>query len=249
LHLNAFLLDGSNTATGGVAYFWEQDKTVNSHTLINYKGGYGSYSPVDLVSSGVYVPATFNSYNPNGSLNTTGLSSGLLINRQYAPIGQGFVISATANGTATFKNSHRVFIKENTSGSQFEKHVPKLNNSKEASSKEADTQEVSHFKLNTIINNQFTRQLTNQIANKRFYIIQDNANSILKASNPNNLALKSFKLYDIAGKLLLSKKELGAEQNYIFSTTGLSSGVYIAEFLTTDNERWTEKIIISNSRK
>ena len=370
LHLNAFLLDGSNTATGGVAYFWEQDKTVNSHTLINYKGGYGSYSPVDLVSSGVYVPATFNSYNPNGSLNTTGLSSGLSINRRYAPIGQGFVISATANGTATFKNSHRVFIKENTSGSQFEKHVPKLNNSKEASSKEADTQEVSHFKLNTIINNQFTRQLalafvpqatdgidfgidalnmddalpndvtfwlqdasyviqgvnfdvekqiplqvkvatntnfkfyipdivnfdvsqniyiydgfdqsyhdvkngtyevnvspgiysdrfkitfknqtalgTNQIANKRFYIIQDNANSILKASNPNNLALKSFKLYDMAGKLLLSKKELGAEQNYVFSTSGLSSGVYIAEFLTTDNERWTEKIIISNSRK
>lgn len=370
LHLNAFLLDGSNTATGGVAYFWEQDKTVNSHYLTNYRGGYGSYSPVSLVSNGVYVPATFNSYNPDGSVNTTGSSSGLVIERKYSPIGQGFVISATATGTATFKNSHRVFYKEGTGLSQFNKHAPKESISKKEDSAESEVEEVSHFKLNTIINNQFTRQLAlafvpeatdgvdfgidalnmdeelpndvgfwiengnyvieginfeetkkvplavkvttsttfkfnvpevvnfnvtqpiyiydaldqsyhdvkngqyevtvppgvyydrfmitfkNQTSlgidantTKQFFIYQDNVNSNLKVSNPNTLALKSFKLYDMLGKVMLSKKDLGAEQNYVFSTSSLSNGVYIAELLTIDNVRSTEKIVISNSGK
>lgn len=371
LHLNAFLLDASNTATGGIAYFWEQDKNVNSHTLINYRGGYGSYSPVSLASNGVYVPATFNSYNGDGSVNNTGSSSGLAIERKYTPIGQGFVISATASGTATFKNAHRVYYQEGSGFSQFEKQVPKEKQAKkEQTDKEEVVEEVSHFKLNTIINNQFTRQLalvflpeatdgidigidalnmdealpndvnfwlengnyviegvdfdvtkriplavkvtttttfkfyipkvvnfdtsqmiyihdalddsyhdiknaayeitvqpgvyserfkitfknqnslgTDSAAHKTFFIMQDNVTSSLKVSNPNNFSLKSFRLYDMLGKVVQSKKNLGNDQSYIFSTAVLSNGVYISEFLTTDNERFTEKIVVSNSGK
>ncbi|OXG04411.1 putative secreted protein (Por secretion system target) [Flavobacterium araucananum] len=370
LHLNAFLLDGTNTATGGIAYFWEQDKTVDSHVLVNYRGGYGSYSPVSLGSNGVYVPATFNSYNADGSVNNTGSSSGLAIQRKYSPIGQGFVINATATGTAIFKNSHRAFYKEGSGFSQFEKHAPKEKNANKEATTEEVIEEVSHFKINAMINNQFTRQLalafvpeatdgidfgidaldvndalpndvtfwlddhnyviqginfddTKKIplavkvatsttfkfyipevvnfdtsqkiylydaldssyhdiktgtyevtvapgiyadrfkitfknettlgigdqSSKHFFIAQDNVNSHLKVSNPNNYALKSFKLYDMLGKVVLAKKDLGSDQNYIFSTSGLSNGVYITEFLTTDNERFTEKIIISNSGK
>ena len=358
LDLNAFLLDPTNTATGSIAYFWEQDKTVNSHTLIDYKGGYASYAPVDLVSSGVYVPATFNSYNGDGTLNTTGLSSGTIINRRYSPIGQGFVVNANANGTATFKNSHRVFVKESVGSSQFEKQT--------ALKKEQNTK-VSHFRLNTIINNQFTRQLalafvdqatdgidtgidalnmdtslpndvtfwlenssyviqgvkfdetkkiplavkvttnskfkfyipevinfdqsdniyiydaldesyhdikngtyevtvapgnyydrfmitfknqtlgTDENTIKTFLIVQDNTISSLKVSNPTMLEIKSFKLYDVLGRTVLSKKDLEKNQNYIFSTSGLTTGIYIAEFLTTDDTKFVEKIAISNT--
>jgi hypothetical protein len=369
LDLNAFLLDGSNAATGGIAYFWEQDKTVNSHTLVNYKGGYGSYAPTNPTTSGVYVPATFDSYKGDGSLNTVGTSSGLAIDRRYSPIGQGFVISAIASGTATFKNSHRVFMKEGTGGSRFEKNASKETTKKEGTAEEV-IEQVSHFKINTIINNEFTRQLAlslvpeatdgidlgidalnmddalpndvtfwldngsyviqgvpfdenkkialsvkaattstfkfyipevinfdptqiiylydaldnsyHDIKNgsylvtvtpgdypdrfkitfknetslgvgdnttKQFFITQDNVNSTLKASNPNNLVLNTFKLYDVLGKVVLSKKNLGTEQTYVFSTTGLSNGIYFAEFLTTDNESFKEKIIISNSGK
>ncbi|CAA9202071.1 T9SS type A sorting domain-containing protein [Flavobacterium collinsii] len=364
LHLNAFLLDPSNVNTGGIAYFWEQDKTVNSHTLINYRGGYGAYSPISLVSNGVYVPATFNSFNPDGSINNTGLSSGLIIQRKYSPIGQGFVISANASGTATFKNAHRAFYKQGSGLSQFEKQTPK-----EKSAKEMEvTEEISYLKLNVIIDNEFTRQLAlvfvsratdgidigidaqgmdilpndvsfliennnyiiqginfdpekkipiivkattnttfkfkvsevinwdasqmiylydalddsfhdikngmyevnlvNGIYTDRFkitfkndkilntinknynpfFINQDNINNSLKVSNPGNLSLKTFKLYEITGKIILHKENLGIEQNYTFSTNGLSSGIYIAEFLTLNNERFTEKIIISNSK-
>ncbi len=365
LHLNAFLLDASNGATRGIAYFWEQDKTVNSHYLSGYRGGYGAYSPISEGSTGVYTAATFNSYKQDGSLNTTGTSSGLSIERKYLPIGQGFLINANANGTATFKNSHRVFYKEGTGLSKFEKPSKQT---KSDDIKEEITP-VSHFKLNTIINGQFTRQLalaflpeatdgvdfgidaanmdenlpndigfwienknyviqginfdptkkiplkikaeaastfkfyipeiisfdssqaiylydkldgsyhdikngTYQVAispgvysdrfqitftnatlgvpdnvHKQFFIYQDNGNSVLKASNPNGLSLKSFQLYDMLGKAVLSKKNIGINTDYIFSTIGLSSGIYIAEFLTDNNEKITEKISISNSGK
>lgn len=367
LHLNAFLLDAANSASGGVAYFWEQDKTVNSHYLTDYRGGYGSYSPGTLGSNGVYVPATFNSYTSTGALNTTGTSSGLVIERKYSPIGQGFIINATANGTLTFKNSHRAYYQENSGLSQFEKPA-KTGKTTKSTETNDDIVEISHFKLNTIINNQFTRQLalaflpeatdgvdfgidamninaalpndvsfliengkyviqgvnfdpskripltvkvttnatfkfyvpevvnfnssetiylydgldssyhdikngtyqvtvspgtysdrfkitfTNQTLGtpdetikNNFFINQDNVNHNLKASNPNHLAIKSFKLYDMLGRVVLSKKDLGSDPDYVFSTSTMSQGVYIAEFLTANNEKLTQKVFISNS--
>ncbi|WP_228519003.1 T9SS type A sorting domain-containing protein [Flavobacterium sp. LC2016-12] len=366
LHLNAFLLDSDNLATGGIAYFWEQDKTVNSHFLAAYRGGYGSYSPMSVGVDGVYVPATFNSYNQDGTLNTTGLSSSLSIPRRYAPIGQGFVVFANANGTATFKNAHRIYTKEGPGVSQFEKQT------KQAADKTNSNEEVNvfqYFKLNTIIDNKFTRQLAlaflpeatdgvdigidalnmdtsppndvafwienssyviqglnfdqtkkipitvkagtsatfkfyipevinfdtsqsiylydaldqsyhdiknegyqvtvapgiysdrfkitftsetlgvSEEAHKQFIIFQDNNNNVLKASNPNNIAIKSVKIYDMLGKVVLSKKDLGSEANFSFSTNGLSHGIYIVEFLTTENKKLTEKVVISNSAR
>ncbi|TDO73204.1 putative secreted protein (Por secretion system target) [Flavobacterium chryseum] len=366
LHLNAFLLDGTNNACTGIAYFWEQDKAVNSHYLSAYKGGYASYSPGSLGSTGIYVPATFNSYKSDGSLNTVGTTSGVAVERKYLPIGQGFIINGVANGTVTFKNSHRMFYFEGAGLSQF----AKSSNTKSDKSTEDEVTEIPHFKLNTIINNQFTRQLalaflpeatdgvdvgidalnmdsslpsdasfwldnknyviqginfeqskriplavratisttlkfyipevinfdpaqniylydnldasyhdvkngTYQVTiapgtytdrfkitftNKTlgvneetktdsFYIRQDNLNQFLIATNPDNLTLKSFVLYDILGKTVLVKDNLGSEQNYNFSTAALSTGIYIATFLTADDIKITQKVIISASGK
>jgi uncharacterized protein YegP (UPF0339 family) len=151
LHVNAFLLDASNSASTGIAYYWEQNKATNSHFLTQYQGGYGTYSPISLASNGIYVPATFNTYDANGNQNTTGTSSGLVIERKYAPIGQGFLVKGAASGTLTLKNSHRVYYKESGALSQFER-----TSSANATSSEGD---VPHLKLNTILNNQHTRQL------------------------------------------------------------------------------------------
>lgn len=373
LHLNAFLLDPLNSACTGIAYFWEQDKTVNSHFLTAYKGGYGSYSPGSLGSNGIYVPATFNTYNPDGSVNTTGPSSGLSIQRKYSPIGQGFVINGVINGTVTFRNSYRIFYKEGSGLSQFNKPAKDKTTAKTTSKNteneaEEEVQEIPHIRINTIINNQFTRQLalaflpeatdgvdrgldalnmdsalpndanfwleggnyiiqgvnfdtskriplivkaetsstfkfsapivvnfdntqniylydeldssyhdlkngsyevtvapgvytdrfkitfTNstlgvgEATKSNFYISQDNTNQVLRASNPESTNFKSFRLYDMLGKVVLFKDNLGAEQNYAFSTSGLSDGIYIAAFLTSDNEKISQKIIITNSK-
>lgn len=155
LHVNAFLLDGSNTACNANAYFWEQKKTVNSHVLLSYEGGYGTYSPVSLLSNGVYVPATFDTYNIDGTLNVSGASSGLVIERKYAPIGQGFMVKGVANGTITLKNSHRDFKKEGNF-SQFERN----SNSQHSNSvSPIGVEIIPQIRLNTIVNNQYTKQM------------------------------------------------------------------------------------------
>ena len=155
LHVNAFLLDGSNTACNANAYFWEQRKTVNSHVLLSYEGGYGTYSPVSLLSNGIYVPATFNTYNIDGTLNVSGASSGLIMERKYAPIGQGFMVKGLANGTITIKNSHRDFKKEGNF-SQFERN----SNSQHSNSvSPIGVEIIPQIRLNTIVNNQYTKQM------------------------------------------------------------------------------------------
>ncbi|TPG45319.1 T9SS type A sorting domain-containing protein [Flavobacterium pectinovorum] len=375
LHLNAFLLDPTNTAATGIAYFWQQDKTVNSHYLSAYRGGYAAYSPISLGSTGIYTAATFKSYNSDGTVNgnpPTGTSP--VVARKYLPIGQGFLISGASNGTVTFRNSHRIFYKEDNSLSQFEKPAKNLSAKTNGTLNNQDYPPpppplVPFFKLNVIINNEFTRQLAlafvseatdgvdrgidaknmdgnlpsdisfwiengnyviqgvnfdlskkiplavNATANTtfkffipeivdfddsqpiyiydaldmsyhdikngtyevsvtpgtfterfkisftsqtlgikeenktNFLISQDNKNQVLTASNPNNEIIKSFVLYDILGRTILSKNNLGTDQNFTFSTSGLSSGVYIATFLTSDNEKVVQKVIISNSGK
>jgi len=363
LHLNAFLLDNDNlTLTGGTAYFWQQDRNVNSHYLSAYRGGYGSYSPINVNAEGIYVPPTFNAYNQDGTVNS-GPSSGTgsVVQRRYAPIGQGFLLNGSANGNVIFKNAHRIFFKEGTGVSQFEKHSQKTQ-------QETSAETLSYFRLNVVINNQFTRQLAlaflpeatdgpdlgidalnmttdlpddvnfwisdaayliqgvnfdsakkiplavkasketalkfqiaervnfdtsqpiylydnlsnsyhdiksktseilvssgtyldrffiafadqtldvEEIPNKnQFVIYQDKFNKNIKALNPELLLIKSFSLYDMKGQLVLNKKYLQAENQYDFGTSGLVNGVYIAEFLTADNQRITKKIILSTT--
>lgn len=373
LHLNAFLLDPTNTAATGIAYFWQQDKSVNSHNLSAYRGGYAAYAPISLASNGIYTAATFKSYNSDGTVNNnppTGTSP--VVARKYLPIGQGFLINGVSNGVVTFRNSHRIFYAEGNSLSQFEKQVKSP--SAKTNTNNGDNTYIPpppplmpYFKLNTIINNEFTRQLalvfvseatdgvdrgidaknmdedlpndisfwiengnyviqglkfdlskkiplcakaaattkfkfyisetvdidseqpiyiydaldmsyhnirntpyeavvapgkfterfkisftngtlgTSDVIKSNFLISQDNKNQVLKATNPNNEIMKSFVLYDILGRAVISNNNLGAEQHFSFSTSGLSSGVYIATFLTADGAKITQKIIISNS--
>ena len=161
LHVNAFLLDPSNTDCTGIAYYWEQDKTVNSHVLSNYQGGYGTYSPIGtgLTTYGVYVPATFNTYNNDGTLNVVGASSGLAIQRKYAPIGQGFMIKGKATGTpvaVSLKNVHRSYYKEADVYSQFERGTGAANQDE---IEKAAGDPFAVIRLNATMNNQFTKQL------------------------------------------------------------------------------------------
>jgi hypothetical protein len=161
LHVNAFLLDPSNTDCTGIAYYWEQNKTINSHVLVNYQGGYGTFSPIGTgpTTYGVYVPATFNSYNNDGSLNVVGTSSGLAIQRKYAPIGQGFMIKGKATGapvSVTLKNTHRSYYKEADVYSQFERVLKKED---QLNRDNTGPEQLSVIRLNTIMNNQLTKQL------------------------------------------------------------------------------------------
>ena len=156
LHVNAFLLDGTNTACTGIAYYWEQNKTINSHYIAQYQGGYGTYSPVSLLSNGIYLSAAVNTYNSDGSINNPGGLSGLSIERKYAPIGQGFMVKGTSPSSITLRNSHRDYYKESGSLSQFERsseHTATTNLT------ENNAQVVPLLRLNTTFNNEVTKQI------------------------------------------------------------------------------------------
>lgn len=365
LHVNAFLLDASNTACTGIAYYWEQDKTVNSHLLVAYRGGYGAYAPTTLASTGVYVPATFNSYNIDGSLNTIGTSSGLVIDRKYAPIGQGFMVKGLSSGTVTLMNSHRAYYKESTlATSHFEKNSNIINQTYDI-----DANIVSHIRLNMSFNDLYTRQValsfvegatdgvdrgidaespanaslpsdsyfviqngkyviqgiefdsnkrlplgvkitdsttvkfnladeikfdnnqdvfiydaldnsyhnlkqadysvlldtgiydnrfeltfkdsalsTNNTIKNNFVIVQNNSNQLLSISNPNLVDLKSVMLYDVLGKLIFDKSDLGTKNTYEFPTTTLSEGIYIVKLKTNEGQIVNQKIIVENKK-
>lgn len=143
IDLQAFLVGELNCT--GTAYFWEQDKTVNSHYLSDYKGGYGTYSLLNL-----YVKAPFYSYDGAGNpITNVQTGTGGDYKRKYAPIGQGFMIEgyATATGNVQMKNSYRVFVKEGiVNNSEF----ARIKNVKTTTDSSADLPQI---RFNTLLNN------------------------------------------------------------------------------------------------
>ncbi|AEW86881.1 hypothetical protein FCOL_10370 [Flavobacterium columnare ATCC 49512] len=126
IDLNLFLNDPANVPfSDGTALFWEHDKTVNSHYLGEYRGGYGVYN----ATTSVYTPAVFYTYDSAGNKGAIYSSPGHDYKRRFSPIGQGFMVRGKANGELTIKNSHRVFVKENVvnTTSQFERNTNNKN--------------------------------------------------------------------------------------------------------------------------
>jgi hypothetical protein len=160
MNVQDFLLDPANVACTGIAYYWEQDKSSNSHLMVVARGGYGTYSP-GLGPDGSYAPATYYNYNIGGSQNTSlsGTPSVLNIKRKYAPIGQGFEIEGTASaGSVTIKNSYRAFKKESISSdlTGFEKNATTADLN---STNIIKYNEASQLRLSILLNNQYNRQI------------------------------------------------------------------------------------------
>ena len=375
IDLSAFLTASANCT--GVAYFWEQDKTVNSHLLLNYRGGYGTFSPISRGGTGIYVPATFYSYDISGVLlPLTSSSPSNSYARLFSPVGQGFMIEGnTLGSTVVMKNLYRVFEKENSLNSIFEKNstvsntdsgnfLPPIMSVSGFDYTTVSTDEVPQIRFNTMLNGEAIKQVVlafdneatdgvdhakdaknpnetpldmNFLLDDKDYIIsviqfyedkrlpvsfkstnsavfritvadiinfdlannvylfdnvtglyhdikngeyefllpagtftdrfeitfrndalavtnpiketvvaiQNNISQVLTITNPNLLDIKSVSLFDITGKLLFSKVNLGSDSSYEFSTTSLSDGVYLVKTQSNDGQSIGQKIIVS----
>ena len=89
---------------------------------------------------------------------------------------------------------------------------------------------------------------TNNAIKNNFVIVQNNTNQLLSISNPNLVDLKSVMLYDVLGKLIFDKSDLGAKSIYEFPTTSLSEGIYIVKLKTNDGQIFNQKIIVENKK-
>jgi hypothetical protein len=375
IDLSAFLAEQTNCT--GIAYFWEQDATVNSHFIADYKGGYGTFAPGSLGSVGIYTPATFYSYDGAGNqIANTGM--GGVYQRRFVPVGQGFLIAGNGNGFIEMKNSYRIFVKETPGSSTVLRTTSSKN--KIQSVNMDQMQSISGFdyttvnvtptpqiRFNTLMDNKGVRQLvlasipeatdgvdrgmdalssgdasqadvyfvidnsefvintvnfdvnkkiplgfknTNaanfkitvkEIINftdvnsvylhdkvnntyhdikndfyeleliagqnntqfeitfktenslaveeataKNFLIFQDNSAKSLVINNPFLKEINTCGFYDVAGKLIFIKNDLGAASTYQFSTAGLGDGIYIAKIMTKEKETFGKKVIVKN---
>jgi hypothetical protein len=81
-----------------------------------------------------------------------------------------------------------------------------------------------------------------------FSIVQNNNNQLLSISNPNAIEVKSVVLYDVLGKLIFDKADLGVKSMYEFSTLSLSEGIYIVKLKTIDGQTLNQKIVIKKQK-
>ena len=77
-------------------------------------------------------------------------------------------------------------------------------------------------------------------------IFQNNTNYKLEIRNPKLLNIKTFSLFDVSGKQVLSKRIRSTKKQYAYSTKTLSTGVYVAKITSENNRSFTEKVVIKN---
>lgn len=153
-----YIHDSENqNAITGVLYYWDQNGAIASHYLEDYQGGYASYTISSDGSLKSFTPATFNTYNSDGSLNNYGLMSGSgKIAKRFIPIGQGFMVQGKigTSGIVKTKNNHRAYYKESAEDSFFFSQENTQNGTYETI-----PPEYKRFRLNIDFNQMYTRQI------------------------------------------------------------------------------------------
>ncbi len=176
-------------AITGTLYYWEQDQSVDSHFIEDYQGGYATYTINSAGTVETFVPATFNTYNGDGTLNTVGApSSSGFVAKRYIPIAQGFMVEGKAgtNGTVIARNNHRDYYPESALS------LPELSQDNEIVYDENGfnilPQDYQRFRLNIDFNNVYTRQLV-----QTFHHSASNAyDHGLESKSPSQVASDAF---------------------------------------------------------
>lgn len=77
-----------------------------------------------------------------------------------------------------------------------------------------------------------------------FQVFQNNDQQLLTVFNSLKLDLSSLSLYDVTGKRVINKLNLGSSEQYEIPTSGLSDGIYIVKLNTVDNVTVDKKVSI-----
>lgn len=75
---------------------------------------------------------------------------------------------------------------------------------------------------------------------------QNNPSRQMEVSNPERYEIQSALVYDMSGKLVINKTNIGAQNRFNISTANLADGVYIIKLTTADNVDIDYRMIIQN---
>ncbi|MEL0650115.1 T9SS type A sorting domain-containing protein [Algibacter sp. TI.3.09] len=158
---HAYIWDANNRNTfDGSLLYWEQDATVNSHNLAAYEGGYTTYTIHETTFNETITPAVFTTFTTDGVASGVTGGSNTKTPTRYIPIGQGFMVLGTANGTINAQNSHRVYEKEDGVNSAFFRSTNSKTVTTEIKSIFTSVpNEFKRFRLNVDFNSVYTRQI------------------------------------------------------------------------------------------
>jgi hypothetical protein len=151
--------------------------------------------------------------------------------------------SVTINSTKNISESIEVFVHDkfedtytDIRGGAFEITLPQG---------EYDNRFEVVFRDNSQILTDEIIDLENEVL-KSFLVYQNNTNNQLVIKNPQSHIIKSFIMYDVTGKVIFNKQNLGNELEYSFPTNNLSAGTYITKVTTDQNFEITKKVIVNN---
>ena len=84
------------------------------------------------------------------------------------------------------------------------------------------------------------------VADNLFKVYQNNAAALLTINNKERKDLESVELYDVTGKSVIRKMDLGNDSRYEIPTNNLSDGVYIVKLKSSENLTVSKKVSVYN---
>lgn len=95
--------------------------------------------------------------------------------------------------------------------------------------------------IDGVVSNQSnSREVTN------VEVIQNNPSSQLEINNPDQQTLKQVLVYDMAGKMVLMRRNLGDDSRFSFPTVTISDGIYMVKVTTEDDLTMDYRISVYN---
>jgi len=85
----------------------------------------------------------------------------------------------------------------------------------------------------------------NELA-ENVHFFQNNRIAQLEISNPEGYDIRSVSIFDMGGKLILTRENLGTQTRLSFPTDNFSDGLYLVKLLTVDNLTLDYKITVFN---
>ena len=86
-----------------------------------------------------------------------------------------------------------------------------------------------------------------EIARASVNFFQNNPYKQMEVSNPERYDIKSAAVYDMTGKIVATKQNVGTVSNFTIPTSNLADGVYLIKLTTSENIDIDYKMIIQNN--
>ena len=148
-------------------------------------------------------------------------------------------VKVTVSDVINFTDSENVYIFDKVSGIYFDIKNGEFNINLPAG-ENANRFEVTFRNFDMLSND------TNNLVADSFEVYQNNKNAMLTIVNTLNKDVVNCTVYDVTGKLVITKKNLGKNNLIELPTNALSDGVYIVKLNTADNVSVEKKIIVGN---